>query len=132
MRYRAGVADAELAKRAAQKETESRGRRLRDDEKELESGTSRARSTQNRRISPSYDSAASGRSMSPASPSPRRESMSPQRAETASLQRRSDSPRKGGVEVNIAILPNADIHHQKDRCGNHSDTNRMATERTMT
>ncbi|KAI6374386.1 hypothetical protein MCOR25_003175 [Pyricularia grisea] len=30
------------------------------------------------------------------------------------------------------MLPNADIRHQKDRRVNHSDTNRMAIERTMT
>ncbi|EHA57472.1 hypothetical protein MGG_15478 [Pyricularia oryzae 70-15] len=129
---KAGVADAELAKRAAQRESESRGRGLRDDDNEVLSGTSGARSTQNRRRSRSYDSNPSGGSMSPASPRPGRESMSPQRTEVASLQRRSDSPRKGGVAANTVILPNADIHHQKDCCGNHSDTNRMAMESTVT
>ncbi|KAH9434971.1 hypothetical protein MCOR02_003936 [Pyricularia oryzae] len=119
---KAGVADAELAKRAAQRESESRGRGLRDDDNEVLSGTSGARSTQNRRRSRSYDSNPSGGSMSPASPRPGRESMSPQRTEVASLQRRSDSPRSDRSYSRSLSRSLSPVSQEGRRGGQHSDS----------
>lgn len=96
LQKKSGIADAELAKKAAQRmkrETELRGNEDEVDGTELKVAHPRAHSPQNRQRSRSYGSLSSSSSRSPASPPPERAPPSPSRSRGLPLsQRRSHSP----------------------------------------
>ncbi|KAL8343957.1 hypothetical protein RB601_004467 [Gaeumannomyces tritici] len=98
LQKKTGVADAELAKKAAQREKDLKSRQDSDSGSESDDGGAaradrrRGRRTSRRRRSRSHDSVSSAPARS-ASPPPRRASISPERDRPRSSRRRSRSPR---------------------------------------